>query len=108
MGAGAGVSGVGVGAGSSKAPRVVRATPPPPCAPHEDACGVWAPQVQLQLVEMANAKKSRIVADGILRVRRARVQPHFRPRLHPHHLQPHPHPRPRLRLYTPPPTTTTT
>ena len=31
MGAGAGVSGVGVGAGSSKAPRVVRATPPPPC-----------------------------------------------------------------------------
>ena len=35
MGAGAGVSGVGVGAGSSKAPRVVRATPPPPCTHHE-------------------------------------------------------------------------
>ena len=52
---------------------------------------------------MANAKKSRIVADGILRVRRARVHTHFRPRLHPHHLQPHPYPRPRLRLYTPPP-----
>ena len=32
---------------------------------------MWPPQVQLYLIEMVNAKKSRIVADGILQVHRA-------------------------------------